>query len=231
MKDQAQTNEKRKTLADLASESLILILQLRATSDYGNASSLKDRVAEMFDRFERDSRSLGIDNEKVRLAKFALIAFLDETIISSSWTQKDEWLTEPLQLKIFDTFNAGEEFFTYLNELRQRSSSNKDALEIFYLCLALGFKGKYQLQSPEGLRRVIDDLNMELHPEMYGAVEAISPNGKPRETFIQAAKSRFPLWVYPAAAIIIFFIFYFIMSNSISTKANEIVESLKNLIA
>jgi type VI secretion system protein ImpK len=230
MKNQIQISEKRKTLADLASESLILILQLRATDDYGNAESLKNRIIEMFDRFEHNARNTGIDNEKVRLAKFALIAFLDETIISSSWNQKDSWLTEPLQLKIFDTFNAGEEFFNYLSELRQRSSSNKDLLEIFYLCLALGFKGKYQLQSPENLRRVIDDLNIELHPEMYNAVDAISPNGKPKETFIQAAKGGLPLWIYPAAAIIIFFIFYFIMSNSISSKASEVVESLKNLI-
>jgi len=231
MKNQIQTGEKRKTLAELASESLILILQLRATDDYGNAESLKNRIIEMFDRFEHNARNTGIDNEKVRLAKFALIAFLDETIISSSWNQKDSWLTEPLQLKIFDTFNAGEEFFNYLSELRQRSSSNKDLLEIFYLCLALGFKGKYQLQSPENLRRVIDDLNLELHPEMYSAVDAISPNGKPKETFIQTTKGGLPLWIYPAAAIIIFFIFYFIMSNSISAKASEVVEPLKNLIA
>ena len=62
---------------------------------------------------------------------------------------KRHWLSEPLQIKLFDTFNAGEEFFSNLSELRLRTTNNKDVLEIYYLCLSLGFKGKYQLQSPE----------------------------------------------------------------------------------
>ena len=99
MKDQAQTNEKRKTLADLASESLILILQLRATSDYGNASSLKDRVAEMFDRFERDSRSLGIDNEKeTRLIGSLFAKSLPIVVILTAVSQEARGLSPDRQV-------------------------------------------------------------------------------------------------------------------------------------
>jgi type VI secretion system protein ImpK len=226
-----QQKEKRKNIADLSSETLMLILQLRSTNNYGDANTLKTRVSELFERFERDARSAVIDNEKVRSAKFALVAFLDETIISSTWAQKDEWLAEPMQIKMFDTFNAGEEFFDNLHQLRQRSSVNADILEVYYLCLALGFKGKYQLQSPENLRRVIDDLNLELHPEMYSAIDAISPNAKPKDTYVQSATGGLPVWVYPLAAIIIFVIFYFIMSASISGSASDATELLKGLIS
>ncbi len=222
--------DKKKTIADLSSETLMLILQLRATNDYGNASTLKSRVADLFEKFDREGRSAGIDNEKVRFAKFALVAFLDETIISSSWVQKDEWLAEPMQIKLFDTFNAGEEFFDNLHQLRQRSSGNADILEVYYLCLALGFKGKYQLQSPENLRRVIDDLNLELHPEMYSAIDAISPNAKPKDTLIQTASGGIPIWVYPTGAVIVFVILYIILSVSISGSASDVAEQLKSLI-
>ena len=225
-----QLNEKNKTLTDLSSECIILILQLRATTDYGDPIALKNRISEMLERFEREARFSGIDNEKINLSKFALVSFLDETIISSSWNQKDSWLSEPLQLKFFNSFNAGEEFFDHLNKLRQRSSSNKDVLEIFFLCLTLGFRGKYQLQSPENLRRIIDELNIELHPDTMGTFEGLSPNGKPRDYLEQIIKSKFPFWVYPAAAIIILIIFYLIMSVSISDKASEIVETLKGMI-
>lgn len=221
----------KKPLADIAAECLMLILQLRSTNQYGNPDTLKTRVNEMFDRFEREARSTGIDNEKVTEAKFALVAFLDETIISSQWNQKAAWLSNPLQIQMFDTFNAGEEFFTHLNELRQRSSSNKDILEIYYLCLALGFKGKYQLQSPESLRRIIDDLNMELHPEMYQVIDSISPNGKSSDTIEFSGKRGLPTWVYPISAAVIFLILYVIMSVSANGKANDIIEALKNLVA
>lgn len=225
----SQQLEKKKNLPDLASECLILILQLRATNDYGNAAALKERVGEMFERFEKEARSGGIDGAKSKSSKFALVAFLDETIISSQWSEKDAWLSEPLQITLFDTFNAGEEFFTNLIELRERTTNNKDVLEIYYLCLALGFKGKYQLQSPENLRRVIDDLNMELHPEMYQTIDAISPNAKPQDGIIQYSQSKFPLWVYPLAAVIICVVFYIIMSNSISDSAGEVVEKINQL--
>jgi type VI secretion system protein ImpK len=221
----------KKPLSDIASECLMLILQLRSTNQFGNPETLKSRVNDMFDRFEREGRSAGIDNEKIKEAKFALVAFLDETIISSQWNQKAAWLSDPLQIQMFDTFNAGEEFFSHLEGLRQRSSSNKDVLEIYYLCLALGFKGKFQLQSPESLRRTIDDLNMELHPEMYQVIDSISPSGKTSDTINISGKGGFPTWIYPLSAVIIFVILYIILSVSVTNKADDIIEALKSLIA
>ncbi len=224
-----QAIDKKKNLSDIASECFILILQLRATTNYGTADVLKSKVLDMFDKFENNSRKIGVDNEKVRLAKFALVAFLDETIISSDWSEKNEWLTEPLQIKLFDTFNAGEEFFTNMSTLRQRTSANKDVLEIYYLCLSLGFKGKYQLQSPENLRRIIDDLNLELHPEAYRSIDLLSPNGKPRQSIVQTVKTGLPLWIYPVGAIVILLMFYVILSFSISGKLDDAMDILNSL--
>jgi type VI secretion system protein ImpK len=229
--DTPQQTKKRKPLSDIASESLILILQLRSTNDYGNSAALKKSCTELFERFETEARSNAIDNEKITMAKFALVAFLDETIISSSWNQKEQWLSEPMQIMLFDTFNAGEEFFTHLNTLRQRSSGNKDILEIYYLCLALGFKGKYQLQSPENLRRVIDDLNLELHPEMYSTIDAISPNAKPREMVVQSSGGGLPVWVYPVGAVVIFIALYVVLSISISGSSSDVSDLIKNLLS
>jgi type VI secretion system protein ImpK len=224
-----QTKDKTKNLSDIASECFILILQLRATNDYGIADLLKSRIIEMFNKFENNARIIGIDNEKVRLAKFALVAFLDETIISSEWPAKDEWLTEPLQIKLFDTFNAGEEFYTNMSNLRQRTNANKDVLEIYYLCLSLGFKGKYQLQSPENLRRIIDDFNLELHPEAYQSIDILSPNGKPKQSIVQNVKTGLPLWVYPVCAIVILIIFYIIVSFTISDKFDNVTHLIRSL--
>ena len=224
-----QVKDKRKNLSDLSAECLILILQLRSTNDYGDPSNLKTRASEMFERFEDSARKSGIENDKIRLAKFALVAFLDETIFSSEWARKEEWLSDPLQIKLFDTFNAGEEFFTYMAEMRLRSNQNKDVLEIYYLCLSLGFKGKYQLQSPENLRRIIDDLNLELHPDAFRSFDAISPNGKPRQSIVQTVRSGAPLWVYPLAAILIFVFIYLVMSFAISGEAEDVIDYLKTL--
>lgn len=39
---------------------------------------------------------------------------------------------------------------------------NTDLLELYYLCLALGFEGKYKLQGREQLRALIQDLGRDL---------------------------------------------------------------------
>ena len=64
---------------------------------------------------------------------------------------------------------------------------------------------------------------------MYNSLDAISPHAKPQDGVIQFSKNVIPLWVYPIGAIIIFLIFYFILSGSISGNANDVVEMLKNL--
>jgi type VI secretion system protein ImpK len=226
-----QTTDRKKSLSDIASECFILILQLRATTDYGIASELKTHTTDMFERFESSARRMGFDNDKIRSAKFALVAFLDETIISSEWNEKNEWLSEPLQIKLFDTFNAGEEFFTNMSNLRLKTSINKDVLEIYYLCLSLGFKGKYQLQSPENLRRIIDDLNLELHPEAYRSIDTLSPNGRPKQGLVQTVKSGLPLWAYPVGALVILIIFYVILSFLISGRSDDVLNILETFRA
>lgn len=228
---QTQTIQKGKTLSDFASESLILILQLKSINNFGNANTIKAKVAELLEEFERSSRSAGYDNEKIQLAKFALVAFLDETIISSAWDQKDEWLSEPLQLKLFDSFNAGEEFFDNIKLLRQRTARNKDVLEVYYLCLVLGFKGKYQLQSPEILRKMTDDLNSELHPQTFNSIDVLSPNAKVQDVYIPEVKSSLPVWVYPLAAVTICILLYIFLSLTISSKADSVIKDVIKFIS
>ncbi|MGE5683249.1 MAG: type IVB secretion system protein IcmH/DotU [Bacillota bacterium] len=228
---QSKTSKKRKTLSDIASDFLILILQLRAINNYGSAVSLKSKVSEMLEDFEREAKEAGFDYEKIQQSIFAIVAFLDETIIGSEWEQKTEWISEPLQLKLFDTFNAGEVFFNNIKLLRQRTAANKDVLEVYYLSLVLGFKGKFQLQSPETLRKVIDELNSELHPQMFDAIDAISPHAKSNDVFNRPAKHELPVWIYPAAALLLSVLFYVFLSFNISAKANSIIEQIMKYLS
>jgi type VI secretion system protein ImpK len=78
--------------------------------------------------------------EDADLARFAVCAWIDEAILSSGWNEKPAWQKEPLQLKYYQTLAAGENFFEKLNAL---GLQNNDAREVYYLCLAMGFMGRY----------------------------------------------------------------------------------------
>ena len=73
-------------------------------------------------------------------ARFALCAWVDEAILSSHWQHKNRWLNDQLQRLHYNTTDAGEEFFTRLNSV---GLHQREVREVYYLCLALGFTGRY----------------------------------------------------------------------------------------
>ena len=58
-----------------------------------------------------------------------------------------EWAQQPLQQEMFGHNRAGEVFFDHLRVLlaRQDSEETADCLEVFTLCMLLGFKGRYSI--------------------------------------------------------------------------------------
>ena len=228
----SESNSKsQKTISDLCSDCLMLILQLRATNEYGDSEILRKKVLELLDDFERRALTAGIEQTKVQNSKFALVSFMDETIIGSEWENKVNWLAEPLQLKLFNCFNAGQEFFTRLEQLRQRQKENADVLEVYFLCMSLGFRGKYQLEAPEKVRIIIDDLHQELNQWLGKPSEFISPNGRANDEIVNVVKERIPLWVIVVTAFSIGFFFYIIMSFLISGETDNILESITKIIS
>ena len=219
-----KTPEKRR-LVELASPCFTLILQLRTAREFGDAAMLRQRLKDLFNRFERNAKDAGSDNDLIRHAKFALVAFTDESILSSNWSGKTSWLANPIAMELFHTFNAGEEFFKNLDELRQRAHLNFEALEVYYLCLALGFKGKYGPlpQGPEKLRMLVEDLHHVLRREINKPADSpLSPHGKPRDLIKHAIKERVPAWVVGAGAAALGLLIYAVVSYFIGEKAEEI---------
>ena len=70
----------------------------------------------------------------------AVVAFIDERILQSNWPGRTEWMASPLQLLLYREYTAGENFFARMRALLNRGSPS-GALEVYYLCLALGFSG------------------------------------------------------------------------------------------
>jgi type VI secretion system protein ImpK len=82
----------------------------------------------------------GISKEDSDHARFAIFAWIDETILSSPWNEKGQWQRQQLQRTYFQTADAGEVFFERLNMLGPHQNYVR---EVYYLCLAMGFTGRY----------------------------------------------------------------------------------------
>lgn len=95
------------------------------------------------------AKSLGYSGDVNQRAFFAVVALLDETVLRLQSPSFAEWARRPLQEEMFGHNRAGTVFFDYLRELlgQQDSAENADALEVYGLCLLLGFRGQYGLSS------------------------------------------------------------------------------------
>lgn len=92
-------------------------------------------------------------------ARFALCAWVDEAILSSRWQHKNRWLNDQLQRMYYNTTDAGEEFFERLNSI---GLHQRDVREVYYLCLALGFTGRYCHSGDEYNLEQIKTSNLKL---------------------------------------------------------------------
>lgn len=121
---------------------LVLAVQLPRAANLPPASELQQRLINALDGMMAKGKSAGVPDEDLAEARYALTAFLDEQILKSNWPGRVEWMNQPLQMMLFREYTAGENFFARMTGLMQRATPSS-ALLIFYLCLALGFRGAY----------------------------------------------------------------------------------------
>jgi type VI secretion system protein ImpK len=93
------------------------------------------------------------------LARFAVCAWVDEAILNSGWHEKDQWQREQLQRFYYHIADAGEAFFSRLNAL---GPHQRDVREVYYLCLALGFMGRYCTDGDKYLLDQVKTSNLKL---------------------------------------------------------------------
>lgn len=217
------------SLADLSADLLAFALQLRRSADPGSAETLKSKIDEMFREQEVRARQAGIAQDDVSLAKYAIAAFIDETVLASSWPLKEAWADQPLQLQYFNDFSAGEEFYAKIDTLR--GAKRHAVLEVYYLCLALGFRGKYvDLQGMEKKKVLIDTILRELRggegAAAGPAAPALSPSWQPPDALPALART-FPAWLVAAGAGFFLLALYFLLSSWLGSTAAGVTEALR----
>jgi type VI secretion system protein ImpK len=121
---------------------LVLTVQLPSAANLPPANELQQRLIAALDGVVSKGRSAGIADQELAEARYALTAFMDEQILKSNWPGRAEWMNQPLQMLLYREYTAGENFFARMTALMQRGTATA-ALEVYYMCLALGFRGAY----------------------------------------------------------------------------------------
>lgn len=133
-------------LALIYQEVLTAIVRLRGNRQaVSDPNAFRHYTREALKTAARQALASGYDADDVKCTTFAAVAFLDEAILNSKNPIFADWLKKPLQEELFGTHVAGDVFFQNLEQLLGRADSIQlaDLLEVYYLCLLLGFVGRY----------------------------------------------------------------------------------------
>lgn len=208
-------------LALIFQEVLTVIERLRANRQpVSDAGVFRGQIRSALSGAEHEGLRRGYNPEDVRVGVFAVVAFLDESVLNMQNSVFADWPRKPLQEEMFGVHVAGEIFFRNVERLLQHNDSDAlaDLLELHEVCLLLGFRGRFSASGIAEVRAIIGQIEEKIR-RIRGAVGPLSlPLQADGKVQIRTHDRAFRALLWAAAllslAAIGLFVAYFVMLDS-----------------
>jgi type VI secretion system protein ImpK len=176
-----------------------LILRLKA-GIVAPSNDLRPKIVGMLQDFEKRAERYRFNHKIVQVSKFALASFVDETVLTNNFPLKNEWEKNPLQLEYFGEQLAGNKFFDKLDAMLKQIEVTQDAVEVYYFCMLLGFKGRYAVYEQDKLLATMQrTANALVKVGKIRSVE-LSPHWLANDQPKPPEKRGMPVWAKMGAA-------------------------------
>ncbi|MGI8544389.1 MAG: type IVB secretion system protein IcmH/DotU [Aridibacter sp.] len=205
-----------------------LIIRLKA-GIVQPSNDLRPKCAKLLAEFEKRAERYRFNHKIVRVSKFALASFIDETVLTNNFPLKDEWERNPLQLEYFGEQLAGNKFFEKLNAMLKQIKDTADAVEIYYVCMLLGFKGRYAVYEQDKFLSIMQETANALVKVGKIVPTELSPHWLANDQPEPPPKRGMPIWAKISAfgglalAVIIYLVMFLLSSKFL----NEAIQQLQ----
>lgn len=218
-----------RTLKTLSRDFIAMVLMVRRGQQAESVERFLERVDQWLREFEDQARTENYSVEAVKDVQYALCAFLDESVLKGGRGNIREHIElHPFQYRYFGVHLAGEGFYDRLDSLRGDVRGNLDVLEVYHLCLALGFEGKYSLEHRDQLRYIANTLGHDI--ARYRKRSATGGDGwKLPDQVGQLLRYEIPLWVYLLMIVGVCLIVYAGLSLWLGSETEALVEQIRQL--
>lgn len=210
---------------------LTVATQLRNTASHQDSGGLRSRLVEEVKRFETKARGKGITPEATMTARYVLCALIDETVLGTPWGSDSIWSKQGLLITFHNEAWGGEKFFLLLDKLMQNPTGNQHLLELMYICLTLGFEGRYRVL--EGGQRRLDELREQLYRTIRLQHNEFERDLSPHWQGIVDRRNPLiryvPLWVLAALACALLLVMYIGFSYSLNRDSDPVLTALHNV--
>lgn len=197
--------------------------------------NVRNTIQRLIDQSDACLAQGGFSQEDRDLARFAVFAWVDETLLASSWQDRQQWQREQLQRVHFQTADAGELFFERLNGI---GPHQQQVREVYYLCLALGFSGQYCNEGDDFMLEQLRTQNLKLLTGRSVGIpdwkdQTLFPDAYPRNEGDEAPslkdKKRRPAFalICAAAPLVLFGVLYIIYGFILNNIGNNLIGTVQ----
>jgi type VI secretion system protein ImpK len=214
-------------LVEAANPILAAVPQIRHALRHPDPAGLRARLREQSDGFERSAVAAGIAEGEVQMARFALCALLDDSAAATPWGR--DWSSLVAELEGED--NGGEKFFTVLDRLLGEPERHVALLEFLYVCLALGFEGRYR--TGEGGRQALTQARAKLYEfieQRQGKKPTeLSARWRAAQVHTRRVPGSLAIWGAASACALVLAALYFGYSVLLGAQSDPVVHEIARL--
>lgn len=154
-------------LAAMLNPILGAVPQIRRTLRHPDPARLKASLQDQLEGFQMSAMSADVPDPVSHAALYATCALLDESAAATPWGT--DWIEHGLLQEMCNDTGGAEGFFNLLDRTVTEAPEVKggsdeyhaDLLELFFICLALGFEGRYR--GSDGGRRSLQQIRDRLY--------------------------------------------------------------------
>lgn len=139
----------------------LLVISLRQ-DDHQTGESLYQQGINQIETVRQALKNQNISSENIDHITYTQCALLDESA-SGNISQRITWQNHPLQVRFFQTFQAGEQLYDRIRQVLHQPSPDICVLTCFQRALTLGFQGIYRDKPSPDRQALLNELN-ELIP-------------------------------------------------------------------
>ena len=134
-------------LIDAATPLLGLVIRVRRLADFHGVENLYQQVVDEVAAIDRELVEQGYERPTVVAYRYVLCAFIDEAVLGTDWGAHSVWSQHSLLSRFHNETWGGEKVFAITARMEQEPERYRDMLEFIYLCLCLGFEGRYKVMT------------------------------------------------------------------------------------
>ena len=218
-------------LEHAASGLLALLTRLSTFPDQVDTADLHALMTHEIHQFQKQALADGIDQKTVHTARYVLCTAIDEAVLNTPWGSDSGWAQKSLLSNFHQEVSGGERFFSILKDLAEVPTRNRELLELMYLCLSLGFEGRYRVArgGKDKLLAIREWLYQQLDKVREPVEHTLSPHWQGVRDIQNPVIRVIPLWVLGAVAIGLLTLLYSLLLSSLNQQSDPVYAAIHRM--